>query len=78
MTSFVLSLHIISFLLSLSNGGQVPSSLVGTWSTKSGKVLTGPVRTISEPRRPEIGDTYICWVFYVTGETFVNFIIGLL
>lgn len=38
-------------LLSLSVAQTHPPDIVGTWSTKSNKTLTGPVRTLP-PLRP--------------------------
>ncbi|PSS25560.1 hypothetical protein M430DRAFT_25346 [Amorphotheca resinae ATCC 22711] len=42
MASVLQSLLLVGALLSSTASAQIPSSLVGTWSTKSGKVLTGP------------------------------------
>ena len=49
MAQFIQPLVTIVAFLSCIVKAQIPPSLVGTWSTKSGKVLTGLVCFILDP-----------------------------
>jgi hypothetical protein len=56
MASVLQSLLLVAALLSSTASAQIPSSLVGTWSTKSGKVLTGPVSFYSWNKSSRVGN----------------------
>jgi hypothetical protein len=56
MASVLQSLLLVGALLSSTASAQIPSSLVGTWSTKSGKVLTGPVSFYSWNKSSRVGN----------------------